>query len=312
MAFSDLQIKVASETAVMGLQKNLAWTKYFAHDFSPMASQRWAGVQVPVFPNLEANEFAEGTHDWCTGTNPEGTVVQLSKHWIQSYSIPDTGIGVNVEGGAYNGTAYGETNVNILRDGAVALTNSLTNAANQYFYNTVLDTVTKTEEFEIGTDKKESFANLFALCQDYKASPFKSVLVLNPTVYAKMLSTLDSCAYGNSSPIQEGIAEKLYGFQAVLCSSYLKSGTLGAIIPYGTVGIVNRYNAPAVNGYVNAWRATNEDGLTIGFRVFEHLCHGALKFGADMLFGASILQDGIIKLVEGSESETEEDPPVGP
>ena len=35
MAFSDLQIKVASETAVMGLQKHMASLKYFAKDLSP-------------------------------------------------------------------------------------------------------------------------------------------------------------------------------------------------------------------------------------------------------------------------------------
>ena len=65
MAFSDLQIKVASETAVMGLQKHMASLKYFAKDLSPMSDRPFAGVQVPVYSLSAAAEFAEGTNDWC-------------------------------------------------------------------------------------------------------------------------------------------------------------------------------------------------------------------------------------------------------
>ena len=47
--FNDLQIKVASETAVMGLQKHMASLKYFAKDLSPMGDRPFAAVQVPVY-----------------------------------------------------------------------------------------------------------------------------------------------------------------------------------------------------------------------------------------------------------------------
>ena len=54
MAFSDLQIKVASETAIMGLQKHMASLKYFAKDVKPTADRPFAGVQVPVYSLSEA------------------------------------------------------------------------------------------------------------------------------------------------------------------------------------------------------------------------------------------------------------------
>ena len=59
MAFSDLQLKVASETAVMGLQKHMASLKYFAKDLSPMGDRPFAGVQVPVYSLSAAAEFNE-------------------------------------------------------------------------------------------------------------------------------------------------------------------------------------------------------------------------------------------------------------
>ena len=96
MAFSDLQIKVASETAVMGLQKHMASLKYFAKDVKPTADRPFAGVQVPVYSLTEAAEFDENTNNWCGGKNEvDGVVVTLDKHLIKSISLDDVSAGDN-------------------------------------------------------------------------------------------------------------------------------------------------------------------------------------------------------------------------
>lgn len=108
---------------------------------------------------------------------------------------------------------------------------------------------------------------------------------------------MDANVYGGSSAVQTGVIEGLYGFRAVVCTSYLPEGTIGAIIPYDCLAIVSRTNKPAIDGYVNVWTATTDDGFSIGYRTFEHLCKGKMFLGADVLMGARVVQSGIIRLV---------------
>lgn len=283
MAFSDLQIKVASEAAVMGLQKHMASLKYFAKDFSPMGDRPFAGVQVPVYALSAAAEFAEGTNDWCGGVNEiDGTVVTLDKHYIKSIALNDV--------------QAGETDLNFLRDGSQAIADVLGHAANKYVYGLINEAnVPLSAEFS-GTSKA-AFANLFKIADDAGVNPYECVLALDPENYAKLLSMLDANVYATDAAIKYGVIEGLYGFKAVICTSYLPEGTIGAIIPFNTVGLVSRTNKPVVDGYVATWTAETPDGFTLGYRVFEHLCYGKCFLGADVLFGAKILQDGIVRLV---------------
>lgn len=285
MAFSDLQIKVASETAVMGLQKHMASLKYFAKDLSPMGDRPFAGVQVPVYSLSAAAEFAEGTNDWCGGNNEvEGAVVTLDKHYIKSIALNDV--------------QAGETDINFLRDGSRAIADVLGHAVNKYVFGLINDSNVSLSATFNGSSKA-AFANLFKIADDNGVNPYECVLALNPENYAKLLSYLDANVYATDSAIKYGVIEGLYGFRAVVCTSYLPAGTIGAIIPYNTIGIVSRTNKPAVDGYASTWTAETEDGFTLGYRVFEHLCYGKMYLGADVLFGAKILQDGIVRLVAG-------------
>lgn len=282
MAFSDLQIKVASETAVMGLEKHMASLKYFAKDVSPMADRPFAGVQVPVYSLSAAAEFDENTNNWCGGTNEvDGVVVGLDKHFIKSISLNDV--------------QAGETDINFLRDGSKAIADVLGHAANKYVFGLINSTNVPTQE-QFNGSSKAAFANLFKIANDHGVNPYECVLALDPENYSKLLSTLDANVYSTDEAIKYGVIEGLYGFRAVICTSYLPSGTIGAIIPYNTIAIVSRTNKPAVDGYVATWTAETEDGFAIGYRVFEHLCYGKVFLGADVLMGAKIVQDGIIRL----------------
>lgn len=283
MAFNDLTIKVASETAIMGLQKHMASLKYFAKDVSPMADRPFAGVQVPVYALSAAAEFDEESNNWCGGTNEvDGIVVQLEKHFIKSIALNDV--------------QAGETDINFLRDGSRAIADVLGHAANKYVWGLINSTNVPTQAQFAGTTKT-AFANLFKIADDNGVNPYECVLALNPEQFAKLLSLMDANVYGGSSAVQTGVIEGLYGFRAVVCTSYLPEGTIGAIIPYNCLAIVSRTNKPAIDGYVNTWTATTDDGFSIGYRVFEHLCKGKMFLGADVLMGAKITQSGIIRLV---------------
>ena len=285
MAFSDLQIKVASETAVMGLQKHMASLKYFAKDVKPTADRPFAGVQVPVYSLSEAAEFDENTNNWCGGKNEtNGVVVTLDKHLIKSISLDDV--------------SAGETDINFLRDGSQAIADVLGHAANKYVWGLINSSNVPTQETFNGASKN-AFANLFKIADDHGVNPYECVLALNPENFAKLLSMLDANVYSTDEAIKYGVVEGLYGFKAVVCTSYLPAGTIGAIIPYNTIAIVSRTNKPAVDGYVATWTAETEDGFSLGYRVFEHLCYGKMFLGADVLMGAKIVQDGIVRLVAG-------------
>lgn len=58
MALTDLQLKVASETAVFGLQKHMAPLSYFAHNFKELEDRPGAAIAVPVYNLSSAAEFS--------------------------------------------------------------------------------------------------------------------------------------------------------------------------------------------------------------------------------------------------------------
>ena len=151
---------------------------------------------------------------------------------------------------------------------------------------------------DVSLSCKQDFADLVAVADANGVDADECVLVLNPTKFSKLLGEMDALVYGDREAVRMGAIPELYGFKAVLRSSYLPEGDLGAIIPYNTLGIVSRWNKPQLAGYALTDKATDkESGLTIGFRAFEDLNEGCVKYGGDMLFGARILQDGIIRLV---------------
>ena len=87
---------------------------------------------------------------------------------------------------------------------------------------------------------------------------------------------------------------------SVICSDKLPAGTVGAIVGQGAIATVNRYNAPGIAGaYPITYRATDQNGLTIGFRYGTDLAKGYNYLAADMLMGAKVLiPNKVVRLVE--------------
>ena len=142
------------------------------------------------------------------------------------------------------------------------------------------------------------FAGLFGVASDAGVNPYDCVLVLNAASYAALMGTLgDSYMYGGPEMIRSGVVEGLYGFRGVVCSPFMPSGTKGYIIPWNSLGVVSRWDKPAIDGYEDTWTAVDpKTGFTVGYRVFEHLCKGKAFIGGNCLFGAKVLQAGIITL----------------
>lgn len=283
MAFNDLQLKVAAETAIMGLQPHMASLKYFAHNFKELEDRKGSAIAVPVYSLTDAAEFDTDTNNWGSGANEiQGEVLNLEKHLIKSIALDDV--------------AANTTEVNFLRDGTKAIVDVIAHGANKYVYGMINETNCPTSAAFTGSDKT-AFANLFKIASDNGINPYEAVVVLTPEYYSKVLSFLDAVVYSNDQAVKYGVVEGLYGFRAVIASSYLPAGVKGAIIPYQCVGIASRINKPAVDGYVNTWTATTEDGFALGFRVYEDLAKGVARLGADVLMGAKLFQaDKIVRL----------------
>ena len=284
MAYSDLQLKVAAETAIMGIQKHMGALKEFAHDFKELNDRKGAAIAVPVYDLSAAAEFNETTNNWCSGsTEIDGIIVNLDKHFIKSLALNDV--------------QNAETDINFLRDGAEAIATVLGTAANKYVFGLMTETNLPLSASFDGSSKAV-FANLFKIADDNGLNPYECVVVLTPEYFAKALSYLDSNVYGGSEAIRTGVIPGLYGFSAVICSSYLPDSMKGVIIKKDAIGIASRVNSPVIDGYAATWTAASPDGIAIGFRAFENLCYGKAYLGGDILFGARVLQTkGGVRLV---------------
>ena len=283
MALSDLQLKVASETAVLGIKKHMAPLSFFAHNFKELEDRPGAAIAVPVY-NLSAAAEYSSENNWGTTEDINGVTVTLDKHFIKSVGLDDV--------------TASEGDINFLKDGTQAIVDVLGHAVNAYAFG-LINATNVPVSAEVSLSSKAAFAQLFATANSNGVNPYESVLVLDPANFAALLGTQDALVRGTDDAVKYGVVEGLYGFRGVVCSSNL-SGCNGAIIPYGSFGVAARVNAPAIQGYTSTFTAVDDNGLAIGFRTYENLAEGKAILGGDILFGAKILQSGIIRLVNAA------------
>lgn len=281
MAFSDLQLKVGAESAILAAHKNLAKISLFAKSYSELNANPGNSIAVPVYDFSAAADFVPGTNDYGTGTNEVGgVVVTLDKHLVKSVSITDTELA--------------ETGIAWMKDTATGLADVITRGVNAYVFGLINETtVTKTAEFD--PTSKEMVAELYAVAEDNDIPVDRCVVALTPSKYAKVLGLIgDTSIYGGDSIIKNGVINGLYGFKGFVCAP------VDAVIMDEAIGVASRYLAPAMNAYPEAFKATDEDGFTMGFRKYMDLATGKSLFACDALVGAKITQPAkIVRLVEG-------------
>ena len=284
MAFSDLALKAASESAVMAAHKNIAKLSLFAKSFSELNGRPGNSIAVPVYNLSAASAFDAVNNNYGTAANEiGGELITLDQHLVKSVSITDV--------------QEAETGIRWASDTAAALADTLTRGVNSYVFGLINSTNVSLSADTPTT--KATFAGLYAIAEDNDIPVDRCIVALKPTYFSAVLSCLDANTYGGSEAIRLGVVPGLYGFKGFVSTSNLPEGVNGAIICDSAIGIASRYVYPGTEGaYPEVWSATDDDGFTIGFRRFMDLNAGVNKFAGDVLFGAKILQPTkVVRLV---------------
>lgn len=286
MAFSDLQLKVAAESAIQAAHANLAKLGLFAKSYSELAGTYGQSIAIPVYDLNAAGAFVADSNNYGSGVNEvDGAVLTLDQHLVKSVAISDRQLA--------------ETGINWMRDTTIAITDTLTRGVNAYVFGLINATnVTKTVSSTLAT--KTLVAELYKTAADNDIPVDKCIVVLNPENYAKVLSVLDSNVFGGPDAIRYGVIPNLYGFAGFVCTTNLPEGTKGAIVMKDAIGVGARYLAPSVpDAYPESFIANDGDIMPLGFRRFMDLNKGIEFLAGDVLFGAKVLQaDKIVRIVD--------------
>ena len=277
MGFNDLQLRAASESAVMAAHANIAKLALFAHTFTELDGRPGESIAVPVYDLSSSGQFVAGTNDYGTAANEVGgMLVNLDQHLVKSIAITDKELAF--------------TGINWVKDSAYALADRITRDVNKYamgLFNTTNVTLTAT----LDVSSKTAVASLYKTAADNDIPVDRAVVILGPTDFAKVLAMVDYNMIGSGDYIKTGVINNLFGFKAFVCSTFLQSGVKGVIALDSSLGVASKYLSPMTAGaYPEAWSATDENGFTIGFRRFMNLNTGADIFACDSLFGCRLLQ----------------------
>ena len=275
--FTELQLKVAAESAILAAHSNLAKISLFAKSFSELEGRPGSSVVVPVYDFTPAAGFVAGSNDYGTGTNEvNGVEITLDQHLVKSVSITDQQLA--------------ETGINWVRDTNMALADNLTRGINSYVFG-LINAVSCPTAVTFNPAEKKFVADLYKVAADNDIPVDRAVVVLNPATFAKVLGMLDASAYGGTDAIRLGVIPGLYGFKGFVCSTFLGVGLNGAIIQDSAIGVASRYLAQATPGaYPESWSAVTDEGMALGARRFMDLNKGHDIFAMDALFGAKVVQ----------------------
>ena len=299
--FQNEQINVAATRAAIGLTKHIPKISVFAKNFAPVGDFYGNGVVVPVLGNTQGvTASAPGTLTadvWCSNLEQaDGVRIPLDVNYVKSYAVTDYEAGVTEQNDLY------------LADMGYAIGDYIGQEVSKYVFQTALGeaAISAAAGAAISTlsaampTTKTGFTGLLSVACAKGVNPYDSVLALNPQSFANLLDALQYQVYGSQDAVRFGVVPGFAGFKDVVLAPELTGNIKGLIIPWNTFGVVARWNKPAGGGLgiVDAYPEVDEKtGFPFGFRAFYHNCKGALIFGGDVLFGAKIVQKGIIPLM---------------
>ena len=284
MAFSDLAMKVAAEKSIEAMHAAMAPLSLFAHDYTELDGRKGEAIAVPVINLSASGEFDPDTNNYCAGGNlPDGQLVTLNHHFVQSASITDRQIAA--------------TNFNWLGDLAAAQARQLGRDVNKAVMQMFNDTNIKLSA-TLDVTSKEAIASLVKTAADNDINPADAIVILGSADFYKVLSKLDSNVYGGTEAIRDGYISGLYGFYGFVQSTFLPAGVKGVIVSRDAVGLCSRYLEPMADTYSDTWRATDGDMAIIGVRVFGQKCSGMRYVASECLFGCKVLLPNKIVLLK--------------
>lgn len=280
-AFSDLQLKVASESSLQAIYPQLVKLQDFAHTYSELEDKPGSSIVIPTYFLSGANEFDAESNNYGSGINEiSAATVNLDKHFVKSIQIDDR--------------ALADTGIQWLKDGTAAVATALGRTLNAYVFGLLNATnITASVNFDVGTKAEPTAHKLYSIAAEHGLDVEDSIVVLDPENFADLLGILDVYMYGGTEGVRYGYVPGLFGFKSVVCSTNLPDGVNGVIINRNTVGIASRYNAPLPGAYPVTFKATDPDsGFSLGFRIFADLKSGYRYLAADALVGARVLYSG--------------------
>ena len=279
MAFSDLTMKVAAESALQGIHADLVRLQDFCHTYSELEDRKGASIVIPTYDLSAAAEFVAGSNQYDSGVNEiDSATLTLDKHFVKSVAFTDRDLV--------------ETDIQWVKDASTGIARVLGRSLNSYVFG-LMNSINLPLSAELNVGTKAQIANLYKVAADNDLDVNDSVVVLDPQNFAAVLAQLPANEYSGPEAVRYGYIPGLFGFVSFVCSTYLPEGVKGVIINRNTVGIASSYLPPMPSAYPAAWKATDPDsGFTIGFREFADLGSGQRYIAGEALVGAKIFWNG--------------------
>ena len=174
MAFSDLQLKAASESAVMAAHANIAKLALFSHTFTELDGRPGESIAVPVYDLSSSGEFNAETNNYGSGSNEVGgMLINLDKHYVKSIAITDKELAF--------------TGINWVKDSAYALADRITRDINAYAFGLFNDTNVSLSA-TLDVTSKTAVANLYKIAAENNIPVDQAIVILGPADFAKVLA----------------------------------------------------------------------------------------------------------------------------
>lgn len=120
--FSDLKLKVMSESALQAIYPELVRLQDFAKTYSELEDRPGASIVIPTYDLSAAADFVAGTNDYGSGVNEISAAnVTLNKHLVKSVAITDRDIA--------------DTGISFVKDAAAGIASVIGRGLNQYVFN---------------------------------------------------------------------------------------------------------------------------------------------------------------------------------
>lgn len=286
--FSNLQMKVMSESALQAIYPELVKLQDFAHTYTELEDRPGASIVIPTYDLSAAAEFDADSNNYGSGVNEiKAAHVTLDKHLVKSVAISDRDLA--------------DTGIQFVKDAAAGIASVIGRGLNSYVIGQFNDTnIPLSAEVNLGT--KTQAAQLYAIAAENGLDVADSIVILDPVNFSKVLGLLDAMVYNGPEAVRYGFVPGLFGFKSVVASTFLPSGVGGVIVNRNSVGIASRYLAPLAGAYPATWKAVDPNsGFTIGFRLFADLKTGTRYLAGEALVGSSIFYDGTkaVRLITG-------------
>lgn len=288
-AFSDLKLKVASESAIQAIYPELVKLQDFAHTYNELDGRPGESIVIPVYDLSAASDWNDETNNYGSGQQEVAAAnVTLDKRLIKSLAVTDRDLMA--------------TGISWTRDATTAIAKTLGRSLNAYVMGLVNSTnCPLSAEFAVGTKAQPTIQKLYQIAAENGLDVGDSVVVLNPKNYTDMLGVIDYAMYGGREAVKFGYCDGLFGFLKVVCSDQLADGVDGFIANRNSVGICSRYLEPLAGAYPVTFKTVDPDsGFSIGWRLFADLNTGIRKFSGEALVGAKVLMPNkIVRLING-------------